>query len=119
MRRDDDIRTQEERFRRTVQENPVLFDLCERFGLVFEESGRPVIETEQTRREALSGLADRCLKRNRIYTSEQVVSLLAVGLSISQERAKKGLNMMIEQGVLTVGRGERISFPNRCNNVNM
>lgn len=112
MTANDDIQRQEQIFRDMAKENPVLLELCERLNLTLEVPGRPVIEGRITQadREVLSGLAERFLKRRRIYTSDQIVSLFAVGLSISRDRAENGLNMMIQNGILTVGQGRGISI---------
>lgn len=93
-----------------VQECPELVSLVEELELIDPETGRRfgVSEQEERTRMRLSSIAQETLSRGRIYTTGQVISLLAEKLTITRERAVRGLEMMLSSGVLTTSTGSGI-----------
>lgn len=116
MSRDSLIRfidmTQEQIFSKMVEDNPEILNLAKDLNLVGLRIGSPMGtgEAETDRRDKLSEIAQRTLIQGRIYTCEQVVSLLSEGLRISRERAVNGLEMMKSCGVLIQSSGQGISL---------
>lgn len=103
----DDDMTNEQKYQTILGTRPDLVPLVEDFDLVDPETGRRagVSEQEERTRMKLISVAQRVLNRGRIYTSEQVVSLLGAKLNIPRERAVNGFEMMRSSGVLTASSG--------------
>ena len=93
-----------------VQTCPELPHLVEDLDLINPSTGRRygVSEEDERRREKLVSIARRVLNRGRIYTPEQVISLLGEKLNIPRERAVKGFSMMKSTGVLSSSSGAGI-----------
>ena len=96
-----------------VQTCPELSPLVEDLDLVNPSTGRRfgVSEAEERTRSQLLSIARRVLNQGRIYTCEQVISLLGERLRIPRQRAVKGFELMMSSGVLTSpsGAGIRLS----------
>lgn len=107
----DDDMTNEQKYQTIVQANPELLNLIEDLDLIDPSTGRRygVSEQEERTRQKLVSVAQRVLNRGRIYTSEQVISLLGTKLNIPRERAVNGFEMMVSSGVLTSGAGIRLA----------
>ena len=108
----DDDMTDEQKYQTLVREHPDLVSLVEGLDLVNPATGRRfgVSEEEEQRRVRLSSIAQGILRRGRIYTSGQVVSLLVEKLTISRDRAVRGLEMMLTSGILTTSSGSGIQL---------
>lgn len=93
-----------------VQTCSELPSLVEDLDLVNPQTGRRygVSEAEEQTRQKLVSIARRVLNRGRIYTPEQVISLLGEKLNIPRERAVKGFSMMKSTGVLSSSSGAGI-----------
>ena len=104
--------TDEMKYKELVRTCPELSSLVEDLDLVNPSTGRRygVSETEERTRQKLVSVARRVLIQGRIYTSEQVVSLLGTKLNIPRERAVNGFEMMMSSGVLTSGNGIRLAM---------
>ena len=107
----DDDMTNEQKYQTIVQANPELLNLIEDLDLIDPSTGRRYgfSEADERTRQKLVSVAQRVLNRGRIYTSEQVISLLGTKLNITRERAVNGFEMMVSSGVLTSGAGIRLS----------
>ena len=113
---DRNTQSQEGQFRVLLNLFPDLSLLIEDLDLVnpltgmryFETGPQPVSDTDRIK---LRRIAERLLTSGRIYTSEQIVSLIVGGLRVERERAIKGMRMMLSCGVLTLytGNGIRLS----------
>lgn len=118
MRHTGDRNTQsrETQFRVLLSLFPDLSLLIEDLDLVnpltemryFETEPQPVSDSDRIK---LRKIAESLLKSGRVYTSEQVVSLITEGLKIERQRAVNGFRMMLSSGVLTLftGNGIRLS----------
>lgn len=95
--------TQEEMFKQMSRENPEVLLFVDDLDLRDPQTGlSPVVsEAPATERERLSNIALRVLSRGRVYSPDQVVSLMSEGLRISRQRAEKGFEMMMSSGVLS------------------
>lgn len=95
--------TDEQIYHELIRTCPELPTLIDDLDLVDPSTGRRfgVSEAEERTREKLVSVALRVLSRGRIYTSEQVVSLLGEKLRIPRDRAVNGYRMMMTSGVLT------------------
>lgn len=104
--------TSETTYQALVREHPDLLAIIEDLDLVNPSTGRKfgVSEADERRREALVSVARRTLTQGRIYTSEQVISLLSTRLGIARERAVRGFEMMVSSGVLTTGSGIKLAL---------
>ena len=106
--------TDEQKYQAMTRECPELPSLIDDLDLVSPSTGRRigVSEEEERRRLKLVSVAHRVLSQGRIYTPEQVVSLLGSKLNIPRERAVNGFEMMLSSGVLTSfsGSGIRLSM---------
>ena len=102
----------EQAYQRMVQDNPEVLRLVDELSLVNPETGvpygTPVVSDEN--RTKLVQIAHRVLNGGRIYTREQVVSLIEETLNVSRQRATNGFQMMMNSGVLTqlAGTGVRL-----------
>lgn len=110
------IISQEGQFRTLLNLFPDLSNLIEDLDLVNPLTGMRYFETEpqpvsDTDRIKLRRIAERLLTSGRVYTSEQVVSLIVGGLNVERQRAVNGFRMMLSCGVLTLytGNGIRLS----------
>ena len=108
--------TQEGQFRILLSLYPDLRNLVEDLDLIGPYTGMtpPVEESRvisSTDRTKLRRIAERLLTMGRVYTSEQVISLMVGGLNIERQRAINGFKMMLSSGVLTLysGNGIRLS----------
>lgn len=108
--------TQEGQFRVLLSLYPELLNLVEDLDLVDPYTGMrfPVEESKvitSTDRIKLRRIAEKLLTMGRVYTSEQVISLMVGGLNIERQRAINGFKMMLSSGVLTLytGNGIRLS----------
>lgn len=103
----DDDMTNEQIYQELLRTCPALGDLVNDLDLIDPSTGRRfgVSEQEERTRQKLVSVAQRVLNRGRIYTSEQVVSLLGSKLNIPRERAVNGFEMMMSSGVLTTSSG--------------
>ena len=110
IRCSDDDMTNGQKYQAIVQECPELASLVEELELIDPETGRRfgVSEQEERTRMRLSSIAQETLSQGRIYTTGQVISLLAEKLTITRERAVRGLEMMLSSGVLTTSTGSGI-----------
>ena len=108
--------TQEGQFRVLLSLYPEILNLVEDLDLVDPYTGMryPVEEPKvitSTDRIKLRRIAEKLLTMGRVYTSEQVISLMVGGLNIERQRAINGFKMMLSSGVLTLytGNGIRLS----------
>lgn len=106
--------TNEQTYQAMIQANPEVLRMVEDLDLRNPQTGLPYgveVISEENRRK-LSSIAQGLLNRSRIYTSEQVVSLIEEKLRVSRQRAVNGFEMMISSGVLTrlSGMGIRLSM---------
>ena len=106
--------TDEQKYQTIVRTCPEIEIFVEDLDLVNPSTGRRygVPEQEDRTRMKLVSVAHRVLNRGRIYTSEQVVSLLGSKLNIPRERAVNGFEMMMTSGVLisSIGSGFRLAI---------
>ena len=108
--------TQEGRFRILLNLFPDLRNLVNDLDLIDPYTGMRYPEEEskvisQSDRIKLRKIAERLLTMGRVYTPEQVISLIGGGLNIERQRAINGFKMMLSSGVLTLytGNGIRLS----------
>ena len=108
--------TQEGQFRILLTLFPDLRNLIEDLDLIDPYTGMRYPEEEQkvissTDRIKLRRIAEKLLMMGRVYTPEQVISLIGGGLNIERQRAINGFKMMLSCGVLTLytGNGIRLS----------
>ena len=108
--------TKETQFRVLLSLYPDLLNLVEDLDLIDPYTGmrNPVEESRvisSTDRTKLRRIAERLLTMGRVYTPEQVISLIGGGLNIERQRAINGFKMMLSSGVLTLytGNGIRLS----------
>jgi hypothetical protein len=108
--------TQETQFRVLLSLFPDLRNLVEDLDLIDPYTGMRYPEEEQkvissTDRIKLRRIAEKLLTMGRVYTPEQVISLIGGGLNIERQRAINGFKMMLSSGVLTLysGNGIRLS----------
>ena len=113
---DRNILTQEGRFRILLNLFPDLRNLVNDLDLIDPYTGMRYPEEEskvisQSDRIKLRKIAERLLTMGRVYTPEQVISLIGGGLNIERQRAINGFKMMLSSGVLTLytGNGIRLS----------
>lgn len=96
-----------------VRTSPELSPLIEDLDLVNPSTGRRygVSEQEDRTRSRLLSIARMILNQGRIYTCEQVISLLGERLRIPRQRAVKGFELMMSSGILISpsGAGIRLS----------
>lgn len=108
--------TMETQFRVLLSRHPDLFNLIEDLDLRDPYTGMryPVEEqryTSHADRIKLRQIAENLLTMGRVYTPEQVISLMIKNLNIERQRAINGFRMMLSSGVLTLysGNGIRLS----------
>lgn len=110
------VMTKEDQFRVLLNLYPELSSLVEDLDLRDPFTGMrfPVDEPKvvsQTDTIKLRRIAERLLIMGRIYTAEQVITLIVGGLNVERQRAINGLRMMLSSGVLILqsGKGIRLS----------
>ena len=103
----------ERNYQGLVRSFPEVLNLVEELDLVNPRTGlRYGVQANPEERRKLVSIAQDLLNRGRVYSSEQVISLIESRFKISRQRAINGFEKMISQGVLTTfsGQGIRLSI---------
>lgn len=100
----------EEILKQMKEGNPEVSELIHDLDLRNPRTGLPYGAPTDDRSRKLREIACRVLRRGRVYTREQALSLLGDSLRISRQRAVNGLEMMMKSGVLKPHSGTGISL---------
>lgn len=89
-------------YRRLVAINPLIEELVERLDLVSITTGERIkkVEAQETDKTKLIALAQRVIKGEKSYSKEEVVAKIKEATNVSQERAERGFNLILQAGAI-------------------
>jgi hypothetical protein len=103
-------------YSKLVAINPLIEELVERLGLVSETAGErikkvelredikphpgPEIKAQEIDTAKLIALAHRVIEGKNSYSKEQIVARIIEATEVSQERAERGFNLMLQAGAI-------------------
>ncbi len=103
-------------YSRLVARNPLLEELVERLDLVSITTGErirkvelreeykphpgPEIKAQEIDRPKLIALAQRVIEGENSYTKEEIIERIKEATNVSQERAERGFNLILQAGAI-------------------
>jgi len=109
-------------YSRLVAINPLLEELVERLDLVSQQTGErikkvelredikphpePEVKAQEIDKPKLIALAQTVIQRNYSYTKEEIVERIKQATNVSQERAEKGFNLILQAGAIETTPGD-------------
>ena len=110
-------------YSKLVAINPVIEELVVRLGLVSITTGErikkvelreelkphpePEIKAQEIDKPKLIALAQRIIVSDNSYTKEEIIERIKEATSVSQERAERGFNLMLQAGAIEPTLGDR------------
>ena len=110
-------------YSKLVAINPLLEELVERLDLVSITTGErikkvelredikphpePEIKTKEIDRPKLIALAQRVIEGENSYSKEDIVARIKEATNVSQERAERGFNLILQAGAIEPTLGDR------------
>jgi len=101
-----------------LQRNPLIEKLVEKLDLVSNTTGerikkvniahiKPEVKAQEIDNFKLIALAQRIIEKRNSYTKEEVIDKIKEATNVNQERAEKGLNLILQAGAIEIIPGER------------
>ena len=110
-------------YSKLVAINPLIEELVERLDLVSITTGErikkvelredikphpePEIKAKEIDKPKLIALAQRVIEKENSYNKEEIIARIKEATNVNQERAERGLNLMLEAGAIEIIPGER------------
>lgn len=110
-------------YSKLVAINPLIGKLVESLDLVSITTGErinkvelreeykphpePEIKAQEIDKPKLIALAQRVIERENSYSKEEIVTRIKEATNISQERAEKGFNLILQAGAIELTMGDR------------
>ena len=104
-------------YSKLVAINPLIEELVDRFNLVSNTTGERIKKIELREdikqphkdidKPKLIALAQRVIQGENIYSKEEIVARIKEATNVNQERAEKGLNLILQAGAIEIIPGER------------
>jgi len=110
-------------YSRLVDVNPQVEELVNRLNLVSCKTGEPikkielkedikapsdtVIKSQEIDKDRLIKLAERIIEGQNTYTREEIVDKIKEATNVSQERAERGFNLILDAGAIEPTQGGR------------
>lgn len=111
IRVDKPLTDEEITYNKLIKINPNLETLVERFGLVSCTTGEPMRKVDDTEKgidkPKLISLAQRVIEKANNYSREEIIEKIIKATNVSQERAEKGFNLILEAGAIELTPGGR------------
>ena len=89
-------------YSKLVAINPLIEELVERLDLVSIKTGERIskVEVIKPHPEKLTALAQRVINGERSYSKTEVIARLQDVTNVSQDRAERGFNLMLQAGTI-------------------
>ena len=87
-------------YRRLVAINPLIAELVERLDLVSITTGERIKKVEPQETDKLTALAQKVIKGENSYSRAEVVARIKEATNVSQERAERGFNLILQAGAI-------------------
>jgi hypothetical protein len=87
-------------YSKLVAINPLIEELVERLDLVSITTGERIKKGEPQEMDKLTALAQRVIKGENSYRRAEVVARIKEATNISQERAERGFNLILQAGAI-------------------
>jgi len=108
-------------YSKLVAINPLLEELVERLDLVSIKTGErirkvelredikpePEVKAQEIDKPKLIALAQRVIEGENSYSKEEIVARIKEATNVSQERADKGFNLILQAGAIEPTLGDR------------
>ena len=103
-------------YSKLVTVNPLLEKLVECLDLVSIKTGERIRKVaykphpekpQQTDKPRLKALAEQVLQEGDNYSKDEVVERISKATNVSQERAERGFNLMLQTGAIELTPGDR------------
>jgi nucleoid DNA-binding protein len=112
------LTSEEIAYNKLLQRNPLIEKLVEKLDLVSNTTGerikkvniahiKPEVKAQEIDNFKLIALAQRIIERENSYTKDEVIDKIKEATNVSQERAEKGLNLILQAGAIEIIPGER------------
>lgn len=112
------LTSEEIAYSKLLQRNPLIEKLVEKLDLVSNTTGERIkkVNTAHLKPEGkaqeidnfkLIALAQRIIEQRNSYTKEEVIDKIKEATNVNQERAEKGLNLILQAGAIEIIPGER------------
>jgi hypothetical protein len=108
---------EEKAYNKLVDINPLIEELVDRFDLVSNTTGERIKRVDiphpepekktEIDRPKLIALAQRLLKGETSYSKEELIAIIKEATNVSQERAEKGFNLILQAGAIEIIIGGR------------
>lgn len=103
-------------YSKLVAINPLIEEMVDKFSLVSIKTGQRIRKVElredikpppEIDRPKLIALAQRVIKGENSYTKEEIIERIQEATNVSQERADKGFNLLLQAGAIDTILGDR------------
>ena len=112
------LTSEEIAYNKLLQRNPLIEKLVEKLDLVSNTTGerikkvniahkKPEVKAQEIDNFKLIALAQRIIEKRNSYTKEEVIDKIKEATNVNQERAEKGLNLILQAGAIEIIPGER------------
>ena len=108
----DRLPTEEEiTYSKLIDSNPLIEILVDRLKLVSNTTGERLrkvdLPAQDINKPQLIALAKRFIEKDNSYTKEEVIERIKEATKVTQDRAEKGFNLILQAGAIELTQGER------------
>jgi hypothetical protein len=98
-------------YSKLIKSNPLIEKLVDRLNLVSNNTGEKIrkvdIPAQDINKPQLIALAQRLIERDKSYTKEEVIERIREATKVTQDRAEKGFNLILQAGGIELTQGEK------------
>lgn len=98
-------------YSKLIDSNPLIEKLVDRLKLVSNTTGERIrkvdLPAQDINKPQLIALAKRFIEKDNSYTKEEVIERIKEATKVTQDRAEKGFNLILQAGAIELTQGER------------
>lgn len=98
-------------YSKLIDSNPLIELLVDRLKLVSNTTGERLrkvdLPAQDINKPQLIALAKRFIEKDNSYTKEEVIERIKEATKVTQDRAEKGFNLILQAGAIELTQGER------------
>lgn len=98
-------------YSKLIDSNPLIEKLVDRLKLVSNTTGERIrkvdLPAQDINKPQLIALAKRFIEKDNSYTKEEVIKRIKEATKVTQDRAEKGFNLILQAGAIELTQGER------------
>lgn len=98
-------------YSKLIDSNPLIEKLVDRLKLVSNTTGERLrkvdLPAQEINKPQLITLAKRFIEKDYSYTKEEVIERIKEATKVTQDRAEKGFNLILQAGAIELTQGER------------